>query len=69
MVHIEIEGVVRNTEKAIGIYYDRRFIWLPKSQIVIKAVADHVEVDIPEHIWDHNKEQYSSKVGGLKCIS
>jgi hypothetical protein len=69
MVQISVDKIVKQTDKAVAVYFERRFIWLPKSQVVIRKLADHIEVDIPDHIWDHNKEQYSSKVGGLKCIS
>jgi hypothetical protein len=66
MVQINIEKIVRETDKAIAIYHAKRFIWLPKSQVVIRKLAACIEIDIPERIWEHNIGQYSTKIGGLK---
>jgi hypothetical protein len=66
MITLRVEKIVRETEKAIAVYPKGRFVWLPKSRIEIRKLADGIEIDIPEDIWQHNRLQYSTKLGGLK---
>lgn len=66
MKTLSVEKIVRETVKAIAVYPEGRFVWLPKSQIAIRKLADHIEIDVPDRIWAHNFDQYSSKIGGIK---